>query len=224
MKPIDEKKLWPLIEKTDTCWLWHGPLKKGRPTYFGYGYSIVRIVYNLVTNTEIPMQARVYRSCGNTLCVNPDHQIVGDEARFNFFITKTETCWLWNGWRDEHGYGHFNYGDSKTSAHRYAWELVNGPITDGLFVCHHCDNPPCVNPKHLFLGTPADNSKDMSNKGRAYSPKGTKNKNHTFTDEQVLEIRSLKANQPVTKTAKEYGVTHSAISNILLGKTWKHLL
>lgn len=73
-------------------------------------------------------------------------------------------CWIWTGARMRYGY--FQYGKKLIGAHRVAWELRNGPIPDGLYVLHRCDNPPCVRPDHLFLGTAADNTADMVAKGR----------------------------------------------------------
>lgn len=77
-------------------------------------------------------------------------------------------CWIWTGARFPFGYGAIKIGGRPRGAHRTAWELVNGPIPEGLNVLHHCDNPPCVNPAHLFLGTLRDNALDMFAKGRCY--------------------------------------------------------
>lgn len=75
-------------------------------------------------------------------------------------------CWLWTAWVNEKGVGYFRLGGRDLRAPRVAWQIANGPIPEGMFVCHHCDTPSCVNPQHLFLGTPRDNMHDMIRKGR----------------------------------------------------------
>jgi hypothetical protein len=80
-------------------------------------------------------------------------------------------CWEWTAAKRRFGYGAMNIAGVQMGAHRIAWELFNGPIPDGLHACHHCDNPSCVNPSHIFLGTHADNMADRKAKGRALGPK-----------------------------------------------------
>jgi HNH endonuclease len=95
------------------------------------------------------------------------------EERFWAKVEKTEGCWLWMGYRNKKGYGMFKMPDRVQLAHRAAWMLTNGPIPDGLDVLHKCDNPPCVRPTMLFLGTNADNQQDSVRKGRHVSTKKT---------------------------------------------------
>lgn len=89
------------------------------------------------------------------------------DRRFWPRVEKTESCWLWTGARTVAGYGTIGRNKSMHMATRMLWGILNGPIPAGLFLCHHCDNPPCIRPDHLFLGTHADNMADMVRKGRS---------------------------------------------------------
>lgn len=89
------------------------------------------------------------------------------EERFWSLVDRSGECWVWVGSRFSNGYGQFRIGGRSVGAHRVAWELTNGPIPNGLHICHHCDNPPCVRPSHLFAGTHSVNMQDAMNKGRA---------------------------------------------------------
>lgn len=142
-------------------------------------------------------------------------------------------CWEWMGALTYQGYG--VYGKPKRLAHRLSWEHYNGPIPDGMFVCHKCDNPPCVNPEHLFLGTQADNMRDMDSKGRRAKPydrHGVKNPRARLTPDQVAEIRRLYAlgrYKPKQKKGVPYdskrlsimfGVARSTIRLVTCGRNW----
>jgi hypothetical protein len=146
-------------------------------------------------------------------------------------VQKTDGCWEWQGTRLPDGYGMVYWNGKSRRVHRLAYMLTYGPIPPGLHVCHACDNPPCCNPEHLWLGTQADNIADCARKGRRnQSRKGGKmygemNGLHKLTSEQVLAVRSPKyAHVPNSALAHLLGVSRSAIGLIRRGATWKHLL
>ncbi len=127
-------------------------------------------------------------------------------------------CWLWRGSVRRHGYGVFNAGCRTYIAHRFSYELHIGAIPPGLYVCHKCDNPRCVNPEHLWVGTAADNNADMTRKGRRAI--GTRN-NSKLSDDDVRAI--LSSDVPAPRIAREYGVERSLIHQIRARKRWKHI-
>lgn len=94
-------------------------------------------------------------------------------TRSGWEVTESD-CWEWGGSRDGHGYGTVSVVDRNPFVHRFSYETFVGPIPDGHVICHRCDNPPCMNPAHLFIGTQADNVADMVNKGRMYDRRGLK--------------------------------------------------
>ena len=110
------------------------------------------------------------RFCGQPCHFAWTRETAAAKRRFEKRIDKTAGCWLWAGTIDVRGYGDFWFRGRTDSAHRVAWAIYNGPIPEGLFVCHHCDNPKCVNPGHLFLGTNSENMKDCVAKGRHKPP------------------------------------------------------
>jgi hypothetical protein len=134
-------------------------------------------------------------------------------------------CWLWNAGKDSKGYGVFhrcsNLGHRTiVAAHRMSWELVNGPVPEGLGVLHDCDTPACVRPDHLFLGTQLANIKDRDEKGR--TAKGERNSHARLTKENVAQIRANFANGAKRKElAIEFGVCRSTINQILRYAIWR---
>ena len=126
-------------------------------------------------------------------------------------------CWEWRGCTDRKGYGRIKHGGN-IPAHRVAWELAHGRIPSGLLVCHACDNRLCVNPAHLFLGTIADNNRDMAAKGRAARQRGEANGRARLTRDQVALIRATTG--PVGRVAERYGVGETTVRDIRSGRAW----
>ena len=180
---------------------------------------------------------------------NPEQRLEAFWAK----VDKTSSpngCWLWTGGKDPKGYGVLAFETGKlTRAHRVAYQLMRGDIPAGLFVLHDCpngDNPTCVNPAHLWLGTPADNSADMVRKGRQGSlvhperlargdrsgarlhpetrPRGEAHVRAKLTENNVREIHTRHANGEAARAlAREYGVSRAAINAIIKRRNWKHI-
>ena len=145
------------------------------------------------------------------------------EQRFWAKVRKTEGCWLWIASTQRGGYGKLRIGPrskGQIRASRYSWELHNGPIPDGLYVCHHCDNPPCVRPDHLFLGLPQENEWDKRQKGRNLV--GERNHQAKLTAEKVKEIRARYATGGISQRqlAAEYAVSQGTLGPIVRGESW----
>jgi DNA-binding XRE family transcriptional regulator len=147
-----------------------------------------------------------------------------DIARFWSKVNPSteDGCWDWTANHSSKGYGLFWFGGghgSPIGSHRVAYELTFGEIPEGLYVCHHCDNPQCVNPNHLFLGTPADNTQDMLKKRR--NKAGETHYMSTLSDKEVSAIKTLYEGGGITQKqlAQRFGVSQSTISNIVRGRT-----
>jgi len=140
----------------------------------------------------------------------------------------TETgCWIWTGPQNELGYGKIMKGRKYLKAHRLSYEEFVGPIPDGMFVCHKCDTPECINPKHLFLGTQKDNMADCARKGRVVVPRGEAAGRAMLTEEAVKAIRAEyvkgKRGHGYPALAAKYGVGASTIQAVIERRSWAHI-
>ena len=152
-------------------------------------------------------------------------------------ICSENECWEWVASKNSKGYGEFWFPDRKkhTRAHQVSWIIEHGNIPDGLGVLHKCDNPSCVNPRHLFLGTNSDNNKDRDAKGRRVQGKlyygkehpqhGTNSPHNKLTENQVFEIIKLKESGKLSnvKIAAMFGITNGYVNNIWRGRKWAWL-
>ncbi len=145
-------------------------------------------------------------------------------VRFFKHVTKTATCWEWNSGtaRGGRGYGVFRYKTRVITAHRVAYMLYVGDIPPNLCVLHTCDNPKCVNPAHLFLGTQQDNMADRDNKNRQV--RGERCVLSKLTESEVLSIRHFHKNgESGRQLARRYSVCHRTINRVIHRETWKHI-
>lgn len=170
-----------------------------------------------------------------------------EEPELRFWMnvrSSKDGCWEWSGSLDNHGYGKIGIAGRTPRVHRFSYELHYGKITGGLFVCHRCDNPKCVRPDHLFLGTNTDNMRDAFAKGRLRPPtppprvladftpiassnlqwRGDRNPNATLSERAAIEVlRRVRAGESAMSLADEFGVSSSLISKIKRGRVWAHL-
>ncbi|WP_371432910.1 HNH endonuclease [Novosphingobium sp.] len=169
----------------------------------------------------MPTRERRARTLGISLDQLPDRRHLTEKERFFGKVEKTDGCWLWMGATNKWGYGNFHNAASRTElAHRASWRLTYGEDAGELRVCHHCDNPQCVNPTHLFLGSDADNVADQVAKGRQPRSRGERNGRAKLTDAQVAELRD-RYKPGVTRIvdlAAEFGITYGHVWQLVSGK------
>jgi hypothetical protein len=163
-----------------------------------------------------------YQRARKGLVMDAPVPIIGnDRARFESKVDRSagpDACHLWRGYVDPFGYGKMGVGQSGKLAHRLAWLFETGASAGNLAVCHHCDNPPCVNPRHLFLGTRVDNNADCFAKDRVAWGRGLPQARLSVS--AVRDIRKRYPACTLRELAEEYGVGIVAIHNAVNRKTW----
>ena len=139
--------------------------------------------------------------------------------RFWGKVDKSGECWEWIAHKSHNGYGIFWFDGKNVRAHRFVLSLYDVDIPDGMCALHHCDNPSCVNPDHLYVGSPQQNIRDMVKRGR--QNKGEGHNLTSFTEDDVRKIR--KTEGPHQEVAEMFGVTDATICKIKLRQTWAHV-
>ena len=150
---------------------------------------------------------------GRMLPANPDEQ-------FWSRVTKTNGCWLWTGGKCR-GYGMIKYKGKHTKSHVVSWLIHFGNIAQGKCVLHRCDNPSCVRPDHLFLGTNQENQADKVSKHR--QARGSRHGNASLSELDVIAIRRRSGTETRRRLASEYDTSVNAINKIISRQTWRHL-
>lgn len=176
-------KVWAKVQMGDhsACWPWAGTLTRNKPT-MAIGDTTIsprKLVWEMTFGARPPPGRHVEVTCGNTHCLNPAHLTCPTTTeRFWSHVQRGPDCWIWTGAKARGTYGCFGHHVDRrnviVAAHRFAYELANGPIEGHvaghpeleICVCHRCDNPICVRPDHLFLGNDAVNIADCIAKGR----------------------------------------------------------
>lgn len=170
-------------------------------------------------NSLFVSSAPNHRYCSLRCRYSPEHNLADMLKKLG-----PDDCWEFQGHRNPQGYGKFGFRKSCWQAHRVAYTLAKGEIPPGLDVLHTCDNPPCCNPDHLYVGTDADNTRDKIARNRLRPRKGERHGMHKMTETEARTvIAELGAGTPGRILARKYGVTDTAISLIKRGINWRHL-
>lgn len=150
------------------------------------------------------------------------HKISPNAQTFWDYVQKSDGCWEWKGGKHSFGYGVLSVDGKSYLAHRHCYELHYGEIQDDMEVCHKCDNPSCVRPDHLFVGSHDDNMKDKVNKGR--QPRGTNVSTAKLTDEKVREARKLRDDgMTFVAIGSIFGTSRKTVECAVKGITWRHI-
>jgi hypothetical protein len=228
-EPIEEKlKRLSKLDPVSGCQVWIGSkIKKcGTVRILGETTKYAHVLAWEYIHGPPPEGFTIYRTCGNKLCINIQHMILfkhssgGPEDNIEWLLDRLKKriiinpithCWEWQGSKYRRGYGKIQVRARMKAAHRMMWMCAHGDAKE-LNVLHKCDNPSCINPEHLFLGTQADNVQDKVIKNRA----GFK-----LNPEAVRDIRTSKLSPK--ELAEKYKVTIGNIHAVLSRKIWKHI-
>lgn len=235
-----EEKLTTHVPGRQHCWGWTGKIDKYGTAQFSWTDADGSHMSNAARwaweqyRGPIPPDHRLRNTCGLSSCQRLGHWELQEwnlsgstQEKYESKIDRSggpDACHEWTKARDKNGYGIFSYRESGKTytkrAHRYGWTLLYGPIEDDLMILHRCDNPPCQNGSHWFIGDNQANMTDMVEKGRSTGPTpGERHHRATLTDAQIIEVRAryTGAHGEISALAREYGILPRAMNSILRG-------
>lgn len=225
LKTLQERLNKYIIKSHEGCWLWSSSHTKNVPIItINHKSKNVRTMIYEIYNPDIKIIGHTKLSCKNPRCINPKH-LMNREEFFQSFIkkdNKTE-CWLWTGLQ-KGGYGSFAFNRKEELVHRIMHERHNGVLKKGFNVCHSCDTPLCVNPKHLWLGSQSDNVHDMISKSRDRKAYGENNHASTITEQDARNIKlKYKEGMKMIDIHKLLNISYRVIQHVCRGESWKHV-
>lgn len=240
MAKTREQRFWGKVDRGEHCWAWTGAKYASGAGAFWNGTRVItaHLFSAQMHGIEIPGGHFVGQGCGDISCVNPAHLRVctrsdlskmwapppdgpSDVEFFESRVRKGDGCWEWQGSIKDNGYGRMDRGRGQVLAHRFAFEVFVGAIPPEMFVCHHCDNPSCVRPDHLFLGTSLDNARDAAAKRRMRG--GPRHTGAMLSWDDVDMIRRIEpsGHREVDALAEELGVSRGAVYRVLGRRTYR---
>ncbi len=225
IKSLDERLKKHIINHPSGCWFWNGAhINYSAVIYNPAGQKRVKPLLLKKYRPEVTIDGNLKSGCGNHKCINPFHIITREEAFNNSISINKETdCWEWTGQLKE-GYGCFSFQGKEKLVHRVMYERHKGAIPPKHNICHSCDNPKCVNPKHLWLGTQADNILDMIKKGRDRKAFGEKNHAAKITEDDVKNIRlKYKEGMNMSSISRLLNFPYPIVLRVCKNETWKHV-
>jgi hypothetical protein len=224
-KTLEQRLNKHIIKQPNGCWLWNSSHTKNSAVIHNPGGTrcVKKILYKKY-NPNKKVGSYLTNSCKNLRCISPNH-LLNRSDYFESLIFKNpeNDCWEWRG-EIKGGYGTFNIKRKPKLVHRIMYERYKGKIPPKINVCHSCDNPSCVNPDHLWLGSQMENVTDMMQKGRGNKARGVEHHNCKITEQEVRDIKKM-YNEGIKMTVihRSLNVPYKTVQHICYGSSWRHV-
>ena len=216
-----------IVGKENRCWEWIGATSEGYGVIGinGKNKQVRRVLFELNIK-KIPQKECLRSLCKNKKCVNPEHHIISIDLMFSYINKNAEnSCWEWTRCLSNKGYAVFNVKNKMILVHRFMYEKFKNKISNKMSVCHSCDNPKCVNPEHLFLGTHKENIIDCIKKGRDKKARGERQRKCSISEKTAIEIKTkFKEGKTIKEIYHLFDCSYQTVWNICKNRSWKYLV